>query len=306
MARERKEEGRKRPYRLAATSLIFIGLVIGLAAGLYYAWIVDPIIFVDASPARLSPEEKETYIILVSQSYAANGDWQRTQQRLAALDDPAIRQTVTELLERYVREQKPPALLQDLAALAQQLGGEGRAIALFAPTPLPGAATATPTATAPAQPTATPTLPVSPTPTATLLPSPTPTSTLPPTSLPSPTTQPVYRLLQQERVCADESAPRLEVLTWDALLEPQPGVEVIVRWQTGEDRFYTGFQPGRGPDYGDFTMEPGVTYAVQLAAGSPEITGLRVEECDSGLPGGWRLTFQNLQLTPEETPTLAN
>jgi hypothetical protein len=305
MSRRRRQqftETAESPSRISATGLLLLGLVLGLAGSLYYAWIIDPIIFVNASPARLTAIEQEEYIIMVSQSYAVDGNWPLAQQRLAALDDPHLPDTVGQLLERFVREGRPPDLLRDVAQVAQQLGSGSRAVGLFAPTPLPGA-----------QPTATPTPPLVPAlPTATATAdsaaadtSP-PTATLPPvaTPLPSPTTRPNYRLLTQQRVCEDQPAPRIEVLTWDAFLEPEPGVEVIVRWQGGEDRFFTGFQPDRGADYGDFTMQPDMSYSVQLAAGSPEITGLRLELCDSGHPGGWQLTFQNLRIGP--TPTPAN
>ncbi|RMH01467.1 MAG: hypothetical protein D6706_01885, partial [Chloroflexi bacterium] len=56
--------------RFSPTSLFFLGLIIGLAASLYYAWIIDPVVYTNASPARLSSTHKEAYILLVSQSYA--------------------------------------------------------------------------------------------------------------------------------------------------------------------------------------------------------------------------------------------
>lgn len=303
--RQRSRETAVPVSRISATGLVLLGLILGLAGSLYYAWVVDPIIFVNASPARLAPHEQEEYIIMVAQSYATDDNWSLAQQRLAALNDPNLPTTLGQLLERFVREGRPPDLLRDVAQVAQQVGSDSRAVALFAPTPLPGA-----------QPTATPTpplVPVLPTATATETAVASPTADIPiatstllaelPTPQPSPTTRPNYRLLTQERICGEQPAPRIEVLTWDAFLNPEPGVEVIVRWQGDEDRFFTGFQPDRGLDYGDFTMQPDISYAIQLAAGSPEITGLRLEPCDDGQPGGWRLTFQNLRINPTPTPT---
>ncbi|MCA9969168.1 MAG: hypothetical protein KC425_03080, partial [Anaerolineales bacterium] len=128
--------------------------------------------------------------------------------------------------------------------------------------------------------------------------------TLAPTQTATPTPQPDFRLLDQERVCADEPAPRIEVVTFDALLNELPGIEVWVTWQGGEDRFFTGFKPAEGPGYADFTMAPDLSYTVVLAAGSPEVSGLRIEPCAAGQAGGWRLTFQNvrLALTPTAEP----
>jgi hypothetical protein len=89
--------------RIGAASLVLVGLIIGLLSALYYAWIEEPVIYVAASPARLNEEFKAEYILLVSQSYAATGDWGLTQQRLAALDDPEVASTVALQLERRVR-----------------------------------------------------------------------------------------------------------------------------------------------------------------------------------------------------------
>jgi hypothetical protein len=79
-------------------------------------------------------------------------------------------------------------------------------------------------------------------------------------------------------------------------------VKVLVTWEGNSDSFFTGFQPQRGAGYGDFTMQPGVSYSVSLAEGSPTISGLRVEPCPGDVQGGWRLTFQNL-LFSQSTPT---
>jgi hypothetical protein len=248
---------------------------------------------VDASPARFSPEYKTEYIMMVSQSFVVDNDLDRAEQRLALLGDANVAQMVANLLERFVRERRPSAHITSLATLAQKLGVESQAVALFAPTPT-GGLVASPTPTPPTADEPTPTLAQ-----ATSLPTPTliPTVIPSPTSQPSATPQPNYRLLNQQRVCDNEPAPRLEVITFDALLEPLAGVEVLVSWEGGSDRFVTGFKPEQGEGYGDFTMTADTTYSVRLADGSPEISGLRVENCDAtDLPGGWRLTFQNLIL----------
>ena len=75
-------------------------------------------------------------------------------------------------------------------------------------------------------------------------------------------------------------------------------------WAEGTDRFYTGFKPVQGMDYGDFTMSQDVSYTVVLAEGSPPVSGLRVEPCaETGQPGGWRLTFQHLSYRVPTTET---
>lgn len=294
--RRRRRQTAVSPYEgrsnwMSHSGWLFLGLIIGLAVGLYYSWVISPVVFTDASPARLGEPYKSGYVELISQSYISTGDWELAQARLATLEDPDIGNTVATMLETAIRDQRSDKTIRGLAALAQNLGVQDRTVALFAPTP----ATAVPTATDTPDPVITPTV----TPTIE------PTETAVPTIVPSatvalaPTAQPNYRLLEQEQICGADS-PQIAVNVLDALLNPQPGVEVVVNWTNGRDHFFTGFKPENGLGYGDFTMSPDVSYSVFLAEGSPEISGLRIETCEDGSQAGWLLTFQNLRLSQSE------
>jgi hypothetical protein len=279
-----------------------LGLIVGLAAALSYAWLVNPVVYLNAVPARLSERYQAEYILLVSQSFAVDGDWVKAQSRLAALDDPHLAETVMSQLEEYLRQGRPAIQVRDLAEVARRLGAEGPALAVFAPTQ---PATAGPTAPLTFGATPTPTLLPTPTrvatarPTATSSPSATPTEEL------SPTPPPIYRLLSQERICRPGAqVGRIEVVVLDALLEPLPGIEIVASWEGGTDSFFTGFQPEQGAGYADFVMSPDTSYALVLAEGSPVVSGLRADECSGQAgdqPGGWRLTFQSTVL-PTATP----
>ena len=284
--------------RVAAPSLVLFGLVLGLAGALFYAWVLNPIVYSQATPAQLGAEYQSEYIYLVSESYAVDGNWTAARQRLAALRQPDVAAVVGAELDAALRQGKSPQVVRDLAALAAQLGVQGRAVALFAPaaTPTPQPTSIVPTFT----PTLLPTLTPTPPPTATPRPSATPTETPVPTETPAP----AYRLLSQRRACRfDQPVDWIEVMVLDGALEPVPGVEVLVMWEGGADHFFTGFKPDEGPGYGDFTMGTvaDVSYSVTLAEGSPPVSGLRPRRCESrdgGLMGGWRLTFQ--RLTPPQ------
>lgn len=305
--RQRERWQRSLGPRISAASLVLIGLAIGFGVSLYFAWIVEPVSFTEASPARMNDRYRAEYILLVSQAFEAGSDWERTTERLGALGDDEIAQTVGQQLATYLRQGEPPEKMRSLALLARRLGVESAAVDVFVPAepetpgeaapaatvgqapgnPLPGAPAEEPTASAGGAGLATPV------PANTAEPSPTPTVT----PRPSPTAVPAYRLLNREPVCQPDAAVhRLEVITVDSTLEPLQAAEVIVIWDEGNDHFYTGFQPDREPGYGDFEMEPGVEYTVMMADGSQLVTGLGITACDEsegGLSGGWRLTFQN-------------
>ena len=280
---------------VAGASFLLLGLVAGLIGGVAYAWLVAPISTTGVRLADLAPAYQREYIYMVSQAYAADGDWAQAEARLAALQQPAIAQQVVAELEEALRQGAPVAQVRDLAQMAEQLGAQGDALALFAPTPEQATPTAEPS------PTAEPLTNTSPA-TPTLLPTPTPpsppTATLPPTSTPIPPTatpRPTYRLLSQQQLCRATSAvPLLEVTVVDRLLADLPAAEIVVSWEGGSDRFLTGFKAGKPAGYGDFEMVEGVSYGVSLG-GEAAVGGLRAERCESG--GGWQhwvLQFQYL------------
>ena len=274
-----------RAPRATSASLLLLGLILGLAGALVYAWVLQPVVYVESSPARLREEYKVEYILLVSQSYAADGDWDRAQRRLGALGDPELAGVVASQVESALRDGAPADVVRNLAILADRLGGSNPAIAVFLPS---GQSTPTPTSE---------TSTLTPSPTRTRPATNTPFPTLTPTLLPTPTQVPVYRLLRREQICLeDQPVVRIEVIVVDPFLEPLPGAEVVVQWESGEDHFFTGFKPEKGLGYADFDMDPGIAYSVTMAEGSAAVGGLQVVSCGAGqgrLPGGWRLTFQN-------------
>ncbi|MCB0034213.1 MAG: hypothetical protein KDE51_09350, partial [Anaerolineales bacterium] len=257
LARQRRRRQNQRT--IATTSLFLFGLLAGLLGGLYYAWVVDSGDPNTAGVEVLRDTAKADYIFMVSQTYAANGDWEQAATRLARLQDPTLNTTVIALLEQYLREGRPAEQVRNLARLAEQLGAESPVLALFAPTPAAITAVTAESDASPTNPNPTPTATLLPTPTPNIDPTPSPSPTVSPTPLPSatPTAVPDYRLLEQEQACQanPQDPPRLEVVVVDANLQPLPGVEIVVSWgENQSDRFYTGFKPQAGLGYADFIL----------------------------------------------------
>jgi len=249
---------------------VLAGLVLGVAGGVFYAWRIDPVEYTDTAPASLRADFQAAYLTLIASAYDATGDLPRAELRLAAFGDPDPAGRLAELAQQLLAAGVPPAETGPLAALAQDLG---------APSPTPPAG---PTATAAGTATRTRTPTITPTPL--------------PTRTPTPTRGAPFVLTEQEQVC-DESlpGPLIQVIVLDAAEQPVPGVEVVVIWDEGQDHFFTGLKPELGLGYGDFLMDPGVSYAVQLGQGQETITGLAAEDCadDEGgfFLGSWSLVF---------------
>jgi hypothetical protein len=81
----------------------------------------------------------------------------------------------------------------------------------------------------------------------------------------------------------------------NATEEPAAGVEVIVIWDQGEERFFTGLNPEKGLGYADFSPVPGTSYSVRLGEGGEPVGGLAAVSCQNAAGdmfwGAWELKF---------------
>jgi hypothetical protein len=249
------------------------GLVLGLVLGLVYTWMIDPVQFYNTAPDRLREDLKQEYIILISDTYAADGDWSAAQERLTDLGDPDIAHTVLRLTEQAIADGQPVATVRHLAVLAGKLGASSPAVAAFVPT---RSVRATPTSVAVIA-TFTP-APATPTLAPTVTPTPSPMPTIRPTATPVLH----YRLLAQQRICEpDREEPLLRVVVRDAAGDEIPGVEVLVTWGEQTERLFTGLKPELGLGYADLVIRSETTYAVRLAEGSEVASGIHASACNS-------------------------
>jgi hypothetical protein len=141
--------------------------------------------------------------------------------------------------------------------------------------------------------TLTPTLASSPSPTArvtpTLRPTRTPRPTLTPTITATP--EPRFALVRQESLCEESGVLRVTVLDGEGL--PQPNVELLIRWENGEDRFFTGLKPERGVGYADYDLVPGTSYQVGIVGMESDVaTGIETVSCAEGARTSWELLFR--------------
>ena len=70
---------------------LLTGLILGFLLGLLYAWLINPVVYSNTEPATLRADFKDNYRLTIAQAYAASGDLERTESRLALLrDDDAV------------------------------------------------------------------------------------------------------------------------------------------------------------------------------------------------------------------------
>jgi nucleotide-binding universal stress UspA family protein len=118
LARQKRRSQNQRA--IAGSSLFLLGLIAGLVGGLYLAWVVTPRASNTAGVEVLRPVYQADYLFMVSQSYAATGEWEQAATRLARLQDPNIDETAVALLEQYLREGRPAEQVRNLARLAER------------------------------------------------------------------------------------------------------------------------------------------------------------------------------------------
>ncbi len=62
-----------------------LAVLVGIAGGIFYGWVIDPVKFVDTTPASLRADYRTDYVLMVAESYHANADEALAQKRLALL-----------------------------------------------------------------------------------------------------------------------------------------------------------------------------------------------------------------------------
>ncbi len=98
-----------------------IALIFGIVAGLYYAWVFDPVEYVDTSPDTLLIDYKTDYVLMVAEAYQLEGDLDLAARRLAVLGDKPPVELVQDALLFAARAGYVDADIQKMQTLEAQL-----------------------------------------------------------------------------------------------------------------------------------------------------------------------------------------
>jgi len=274
---------------------ILTGLVLGVAMGLFYSWVISPVKYVDAPPYALRADFKDEYRALVAAAHLYSYDLLRAEDRLEQLKEDNPSENLAMQAQKALAEGRPDEEVRALGILGLALGEGVTPLALSSSTAQVVISTQSITAVTPtpivnlptSNPTQTSNVPI-PQATKTLQPTSTATST--------PTVGAAFVLQETMLVCnPDQSQPLMQVEIKDAAGQPVASIELVVTWDGGEDHFFTGLKPELGQGYADFLMTPEVVYSLQIADGGQAVNDLTAAECllDNGSRywGSWMLTF---------------
>jgi hypothetical protein len=276
---------------------IILAFLAGLGLGLAYSWLIAPVKYVDANPSILRADFKDQYRVVIAAAYGSSHDLERARVRLSLLGDADPKQALSAQAQQMLAAGEPFENARLLAQLASDL--QAGIVSLPSTPTLTAISIDTPTATnqpvgvsetVSVEETLIPTGVIE-TPLVFASPTPRPTHTpIPPPGKP-------FALVGQDTVCDTAlTEGLLQVMLMDSRRRQVPGIEIIVTWNGGEDRFFTGFKPEVGNGYADFQMEEGIIYSVRVIESGRSVPDISIPTCTDAngqqFLGGILLTFQ--------------
>jgi hypothetical protein len=249
--------------------------------GIFFAWNVAPTEEVETAPWQLRPEERREYVVAVILRWTYDGDLGKAINALLGLrlnnEDPiqAVADIACELASTgYVDNNSGRYAIRSMIQFYELQGRTGCASVLLPNATPQGDITIIP-------PTNTPTLPPPPSKTPTPSEGNRQTPTLPVVTIPTAAPQGDFAVARVEPFCDVGLSGIIEVRVRDVEANPLPGMEIRVRWDNGQDSFFTGLKPERGLDYADFQMEAGKGYTVEMPGRSNPTQSLNATPCNT-------------------------
>ncbi len=96
--------------------------MIGLAAGLFYTWVINPVKYTDVSPDTLRADYQADYVVMIARAYTLDANLDLARARLATLKLASPGQFVADIAAQQIAAGAPADDLRALNALATALG----------------------------------------------------------------------------------------------------------------------------------------------------------------------------------------
>lgn len=98
-----------------------LALVVGLALGLLYGWVINPVKYVDTTPDSLHQNYKTDIVLMAAEGFQGDGDLALAGRRLAMLGGSPPLQIVEEAIQAGKQEGYAAGDLDVMARLAAAL-----------------------------------------------------------------------------------------------------------------------------------------------------------------------------------------
>ena len=105
---------------------IILSLIAGIALGLTYGWVLDPVDYFDLTPDTLRADYKADFVLMIAEAYRSNPDPALAARQLAVFGSGTPSSIAAEALD-YARvngfDDSDLAMMQDLVTAMQAWSG---------------------------------------------------------------------------------------------------------------------------------------------------------------------------------------
>jgi hypothetical protein len=115
---------------------LLIGVLIGLAVGVFLGWEQFPVEYTNSAMSALAPRYQEDYTVMVAEGYLYDQDINGALTRLQPLGKENIFDYIQDLTERLISQSKVSAI-PPMVALAEGVGRLTPAMEIYRLTPVP-------------------------------------------------------------------------------------------------------------------------------------------------------------------------
>lgn len=112
---------------------IVLGLLIGVALGLFLGWVAWPVEFTEADPTILEESYQRDYTVMIASTYALDGDLPAARQRLARLGKEDSNAWLLDQMVAHILENGDETEIRHLVLLARDLGLSSPAMTPYLP-----------------------------------------------------------------------------------------------------------------------------------------------------------------------------
>ncbi len=95
--------------------------LLGIAGGVYYGWVINPVKLVDTTPASLRTDYRTDYVLMVAESFHANQDEALASRRLTILGSQSPTAIASQALQQAQRSGYAAADVELMQALTRAL-----------------------------------------------------------------------------------------------------------------------------------------------------------------------------------------